>query len=98
MSDELSSSNLMDMKRELERAQRELADQSVEASAGGGAVKVTMTGTQELLDVLIDSALVETGDVVVLQDLVLLAVNQVIKDSQLLAARRLGPLAGGKHE
>lgn len=98
MSDELSSSNLMDMKRELERAQRELADQSVEASAGGGAVKVTMTGTQELLDVLIDSALVEAGDVVVLQDLVLLAVNQVIKDSQLLAARRLGPLAGGKHE
>jgi DNA-binding YbaB/EbfC family protein len=95
MSDELSSSNLKDMRRELERAQQELAEQSVDASAGGGAVKVTMTGTQELLDVQIDSALFEAGDVSMLQDLVLLAVNQVIKDSQLLAARRLGPLAGG---
>jgi hypothetical protein len=96
MSEELSSSNHADMQKELQRAHLELADQTVEASAGGGAVKVTMTGTQELRQVQITSSLLEAGEVEVLQDLVLLAVNQVIKDSQLLAARRLGPLASAK--
>lgn len=91
MNHELSRSEMDELRQDLERAQRELATQMVEASAGGGAVKVTVSGTQELHNVHIDPALFEAGDVEMLQDLVLLAVNQAIKDSQVMAARRLGP-------
>lgn len=80
------------LERELAQAQAELARQMVEASAGQGAVRVTMSGTQECHRVVISPELLAEGDVGKLQDLVLLALNQAIKDSQLLAARRLSPL------
>jgi nucleoid-associated protein EbfC len=83
------------MQAELAQAQADLADQTIEASAGGGAVKVVMTGTQECRSITIDPGLMQSGDASMVQDLVLLAVNQAIRDSQLLAARRLGPLTGG---
>jgi len=88
-------SQVQRMQAELAQAQAELAEQTIEASAGGGAVKVVMTGTQEARAITIDPGLLPGGDVQMLQDLVLLAVNQAIRDSQLLAARRLGPLTGG---
>lgn len=80
------------LERELAQAQAELARQLVEASAGQGAVRVTMSGTQECHRVVIRPELLAEGDAEKLQGLVLLAVNQAIKDSQLLAARRLSPL------
>lgn len=83
------------MQAELAQAQAELAQQTIEASAGGGAVKIVMTGTQECRSITLDPALLQSGDTAMLQDLVLLAVNQAIRDSQLLAARRLSPLTGG---
>ncbi|MCK5646263.1 MAG: YbaB/EbfC family nucleoid-associated protein [Anaerolineales bacterium] len=83
------------LQEELERAQTELADEVIVASAGGGAVKVTMTGTQECRAVEISASLIEERDAEMLQDLVMLAVNQAIQDSQVMAARRLGPLTGG---
>ena len=79
----------------LVKAQAELVDMTVEASAGGGAVRVVMSGTQECRQLHIAPALLTDGDVQMLQDLVLLAVNQAIRDSQALAARTLGPLTGG---
>lgn len=88
-------SQVQRMQAELAQAQVELAEQTIEASAGGGAVKVVMTGTQECRSITIDPGLIQSGDGSMLQDLVLLAVNQAIRDSQLLAARRLGPLTGG---
>jgi nucleoid-associated protein EbfC len=88
-------SQLQRMQAELAQAQADLADQAIEASAGGGAVKVVMTGTQECRSITIDPGLLQSGDASMVQDLVLLAVNQAIRDSQLLAARRLGPLTGG---
>jgi nucleoid-associated protein EbfC len=88
-------SQVQRMQAELAQAQADLADQTIEASAGGGAVKVVMTGTQECRSITIDPGLMQSGDASMVQDLVLLAVNQAIRDSQLLAARRLGPLTGG---
>jgi DNA-binding YbaB/EbfC family protein len=79
----------------LARAQAELAEETIEASTGGGAVRIIMSGIQECQGVHIDPKLFEAGDAEMLQDLVLLAVNQAIHDSQVLAARRLGPLTGG---
>jgi DNA-binding YbaB/EbfC family protein len=87
--------SLRKMQEELARAQSDLDEQTIEASAGGGAVKVVMSGTQECRSVTIAPGLLESGDTSMLQDLVMLAVNQAIQDSQLLAARRLGPLTGG---
>ena len=92
--DEGMMAHLQRMQEELARAQTDLAEQTIEASAGGGAVKVVMSGTQEARSVTISPGLLESGDASMLQDLVLLAVNQAIHDSQLLAARRLGPLTG----
>ncbi|NIM96100.1 MAG: YbaB/EbfC family nucleoid-associated protein [Anaerolineales bacterium] len=83
------------LQEELQQAQAELADEVVEASSGGGAVKVVMSGTQECKSVEIAPHLIEEGDAEMLQDLVMLAVNQAIRDSQVLAARRLGPMTGG---
>ena len=80
--------------RELRKAQAELAQSSVEAIAGSGAVKVTMSGTQECLSVEIADDLHNSSDVRQLEGLVLLAVNQAIRDSQLMAARRLSPFSG----
>ncbi len=83
------------LQEELEQAQSELAEEVVEASVGGGAVKVSMSGAQECKGVVIAPHLLQEGDVEMLQDLVLLAINQAIHDSQALAARRLSPLTGG---
>ena len=85
---------LRDIQKKLEATKQAPADETVEASAGRGAVRVVMSGTQECHRVVIDPELLAQGDAARLQDLVLLAVNQAIKDSQLLAARRLSPLAG----
>jgi DNA-binding YbaB/EbfC family protein len=83
------------LQEELSRAQAELAEETVEATAGGGAVRVVMSGTQECKAVFIEPDLLQDGDKEMLQDLILLAVNQALHDSQALAARRLGPLTGG---
>ena len=89
------NAQMKQLQNQLVQAQEDLAFKTVEASAGGGAVKVVMSGTQECQSVQIDPSLLEAGDIEMLQDLVLLAVNQAIHDSQAMAARMLGPLAGG---
>ncbi len=86
---------MQELQQQLMKTQEELAEETVEASAGGGAVRVIMSGTQECRQVIIDEALLQDGDLEMIQDLILLAVNQAIHDSQALAARRLGPLTGG---
>lgn len=86
---------LKKMQQQLEQAQEDLADEMVEVTTGGGAVKVKMSGTQRCHEVTIDPALLEEGDAAMLQDLILLAVNQAIHESQVVAARKLGPLSGG---
>ena len=86
---------LQRMQQQLAEAQEALAEETVTASAGGGAIKVTMTGDQKCREVVIDSALLEDADAEMLQDLVLSAVNLALDQSRELAAEKLGPLAGG---
>jgi DNA-binding YbaB/EbfC family protein len=86
---------LKNMQALIAETQAALAEETVETSAGGGAVKVVMTGTQVCRSVEIDPGVFEAGDVELLQDAVLTALNQAIEASQALAAERLGPLAGG---
>ena len=83
------------LQQEMLKAQEELAGMEVEGSAGGGAVKVTVTGDQKLQAIEIDPGLVEEEDVEMLQDLVLAAINNGLDKSREMAAEKLGPLAGG---
>ena len=83
------------LQTELAKAREELAQETVEVSVGGGAVRLVMSGTQECRQVSLDPAVVKPEEVDLLQDLLLGAVNQAIHESQQLAARRLGPLTGG---
>jgi DNA-binding YbaB/EbfC family protein len=83
------------MQEEMQRAQEELARETVTASAGGGAVKATVTGNLELVDLQIDPEVLDPGDVEMLQDMVLAAVNEALTSSQEMASKRLGGITGG---
>ena len=67
----------------------------VTATAGGGAIKVVMTGDQKCQSVEINPELLKEADAEMLQDLVLSVVNMALDQSRELASQRLGPLAGG---
>ena len=86
---------LQKMQQQLAEAQAKLAEETVTATAGGGAIKVTMTGDQKCKSVEIYPDLLKEADAEMLQDLVLSAVNMALDQSRALAEQRLGPLAGG---
>ena len=81
------------LQNRLAKAQQELEGMSVEGSAGGGVVRVTMTGKQEVTSVIIEPEAVE--DIDLLQDLVAAAVNDASARTQELAAQKMGAITGG---
>lgn len=83
------------MQEQMAAAQEQLAVDTVTSSAGGGAVKVTMTGDQHCKEVFIDPDLLKDADAEMLQDLILSAVNLALDDSRKLAEEKMGPLTGG---
>jgi DNA-binding YbaB/EbfC family protein len=83
------------MQAEMQKAQEDLAKETVTASAGGGAVKATMTGGLDLVELEIDPEVLDPEDVEMLQDLVLAAVNESLTSAQELASKRLGGITGG---
>ena len=83
------------MQQQLAEAQERLAEESVMATAGGGAVKVTMTGDQRCTAVEIAPELLKDTDADMLQDLILTAVNLALDKSRELQQQFMGPLAGG---
>jgi DNA-binding YbaB/EbfC family protein len=84
-----------EMQANMEKAQSELGDMTVQGTAGGGAVTVVMTGTQEAKEIRISKDAVDPTDVETLQDLVLAAVNDALARSKELAAQKLGGVTGG---
>ncbi len=83
------------MQTEMTEAQERLKEEVVDASAGGGMVKVKMSGDMRLLEVVIDPEAIDPEDPELLQDMVLAAVNEGIRASQELASSKLGGIAGG---
>jgi len=83
------------LQAKLAKAQEELGSITVEATSGGGAVKVVLDGHQKVLSVEISPEVIEAGDVELLQDLVMTAVNEAITKSQELVNKRLSSLTGG---
>jgi nucleoid-associated protein EbfC len=83
------------MQEDMARAQEQLAQETVQASAGGGAVTATVTGAMELVSVEISPDAVDPEDVEMLQDVIVAAVNEAMRAAQELANQRLGAVTGG---
>ena len=83
------------MQADMVKAQEELKNEVVEASAGGGMVTVKVTGDLEIQDITIDPEAVDPEDVDMLQDMVMAAVNEALRSAQELAANRMNAATGG---
>jgi DNA-binding YbaB/EbfC family protein len=83
------------MQAEMAKAQEQLKNETVEASAGGGMVKVTMTGDMQLREITISPDAIDPEDPELLQDMVTAAVNEALRSAQELAASRMGGITGG---
>ena len=83
------------MQEGIAAAQQQVTDSIVEGAAGGGVVKVVVTGAMEFRSVSIDPTVVDPDDVEMLQDLILAAVNEATRSAQALQQRKLGGIAGG---
>jgi nucleoid-associated protein EbfC len=83
------------MQAEMSEAQEKLKDEVVEASAGGGMVKVKVSGDLRLLEMAIAPEAVDPEEVEILQDMVVAAVNEALRSAQELATNKLGGIAGG---
>lgn len=83
------------MQAEMGRVQEELGREQVEATAGGGMVKAVVNGKQELVSIEIKPEAVDPEETDLLQDMVLAAVNEAMRQAQELAAKKMGALTGG---
>jgi len=83
------------MQQEMLRVQAELDTTTVDGSAGGGVVSATVTGKQEVVSVTIDPSAVDPGDVEMLQDLVVAAVNDALRAARALAEQKMSAVTGG---
>lgn len=95
----MNMNNLMkqaqQMQAKLAMLQNELAEREVEASAGGGMVKVKVNGKQQLLSISINKECVDPNDVATLEELVFTAVNQAMKNSQDMVQQAMSKVTGG---
>jgi len=83
------------LQRQMLEAQEALAEERVEATSGGGMVRVVADGQQNILEVKIDPDVVDPEDVEMLEDLVLAAVSEALRKSRELAEERLGAFTKG---
>ncbi|MDP6065574.1 MAG: YbaB/EbfC family nucleoid-associated protein [SAR202 cluster bacterium] len=83
------------LQKNMAKMQEELESATVEATSGGGAVKVVVSGKLTLESLIIDPEAVSSDDVEMLQDLVLTAVNDGIDKAQEMASSRMSALTGG---
>jgi nucleoid-associated protein EbfC len=86
---------IQQLQARLAKTQEELANMTIEVTAGGGAVKVTVDGQQKVKSIKIAKEAVNPEDVEMLEDLVLSAVSEALTKSQDAAAKKMGALTGG---
>ena len=91
--------NMMKQAQQLQskmmKLQEELAERTVESSSGGGMVKVTANGRQQILSIQIEKEVVDPDDVEMLQDLVMAAINDALAKAQEMVSSEMGKLTGG---
>ena len=83
------------MQKRMAQLQQELEERRIEASAGGGMVTAVVSGKQQLISLTIDPKAVDPDDVEMLQDLVMVAVSEALKQSQKISEEEMGKITGG---
>ena len=83
------------VQQKMKEVQESLGDEKVEASAGGGMVIVVVNGRQEILSIKIEAEIVKEGELEMLEDLIMAAVNEGIKKSQAMVQEKLSAVTGG---
>jgi len=83
------------LQKKMMKTQAELATKTIEASSGGGMVKVIANGAQKIESIVMEKEVVDPEDVEMLQDLVLAAVNDALNKSQEMVSAEMGKLTGG---
>ena len=83
------------MQEEMEKVQEELEDKTVEATSGGGAVTAVVNGKKEIVRLEIKPEVVDPEDVEMLQDLIIVAVNEGLRQIDEISSAEMGKLTGG---
>ena len=83
------------MQRQMEEAQKELEEKEVEAAAGGGAVKVKVSGKKEIVAVTIDPEVVDPEDVEMLEDLIMAAANEALRKMDAVSPSSMAKITCG---
>lgn len=86
---------LQQMQEQISKAQQEIEESTVEASAGGGAVTVVVNGQPKVQSVKIEPEAVDPDDVEMLEDLIAAALNEALEKVRTMQAERFGSVAGG---
>jgi nucleoid-associated protein EbfC len=86
---------LQKLQQDMIVAQEALGDEIIEITAGGGAIKVEITGHQQVRSITIDPEVIDAEDVEMLQDLIVAAMNEAIEKSQAVAAERMSGFTAG---
>ncbi|MCR5453065.1 MAG: YbaB/EbfC family nucleoid-associated protein [Lachnospiraceae bacterium] len=83
------------MQRQMEESQKELEEKEITAAAGGGAVEVTVSGKKEIVKVHIDPEAVDPDDVEMLEDMIMAATNEALRQMEDLSAQTMSKFTGG---
>ena len=83
------------MQEEMERIQQETEEENIEATSGGGAVRVIVHGKKELVEIKLDPDAVDPDDVETLEDLIMAAVNEAVKKAEDMMEERMSAVTGG---
>ena len=86
---------MQQMQKKMEEMQAELETKEVEATAGGGAVSITANGKKEIVKVEIKPEVVDPDDVEMLQDLIMVAANEALRQIEEMSQQEMGKLTGG---
>lgn len=89
----MKQANQMQMK--MKKAQEELASRTYEGTSGGGAVKVTVTGANQISAIQIDEEVMKAGDVEMLQDMIMTATNEALKTAKDTSSKEMEKITGG---
>ena len=83
------------MQRKMEEIKKELAKKEIKVSSGGGMIEITINGQQEINEIKIEPDVIDVNEKEMLEDLILAAVNEALRQSKELAAHEMGKLTGG---
>ena len=83
------------MQKKMAEIQEELKNMEFEASAGGGAVKVKVNGDQEILEIKLNNEMIDAGDLDMVEDMVMVAINDALKQSKDESKSKMSGLTGG---